>query len=282
MVTNSKHLEAIGHRYRYDHPRIYPDILNDMHIKSSELGPGDRVEPFSLLTTEGTPLRSGDVYQSAQPILFVFGSLTCPVTESAVPGLKTLHAIYGSRVRFVMVNVREAHPGKALPQPKTTDQKWQRAKELKRRHDLPFEVALDDIDGTFHRSLGARPNSAYIIDHRGRILFRAQWANETSAIGEALSAIVNGQTPPKKAVTHTLHAMTQMVGHMKPVLSAAGSGATLDTWKVAPPLGVLMLLSGFFPFLPRQRRGLPAMVLFLLLLAAAAATAAAIVGRATL
>lgn len=87
-------------------------------------------------------------------------------------------------------------------------------------------------------------------------------ANETAAIGEALSAIVNGRTPPSRAVTSTFHAMTQMIGYI---------GATFDTWKVAPPLGVLMLLSGLFPFLPRQKRGFPAMVLFSLLLAAGTA-----------
>lgn len=270
VVTNAKQSEAAARRYRYDHPRVYPDILNDMYIKSTDLGPGDTIQPFSLLTTDGAPLRSADAFRDAQPILFVFGSLTCPVTESAVPGLKRLYMIYGTRIRFVMINVREAHPGAALPQPKTAEQKWQRARELKKRHDLPFEVAVDDIDGTFHRAFGARPNSAYIIDHRGKVLFRAQWANEGRAIGEALAAIANGRTPPQRAVTRTFHAMTQMIGYMKPVLSAAGRGATLDTWKVALPLGILMILSGVFAFLPKQKRGLPSMILFALLAIACA------------
>jgi hypothetical protein len=50
---------------------------------------------------------------------------------------------------------------------------------------------------------------------------------------------------------------------MSPVLDAAGKGARLDTWKVAPTMGVLMTLSDLFFFLPRNKRGLPAMTLLM-------------------
>ncbi|MEX2303306.1 MAG: hypothetical protein WD733_20365 [Bryobacterales bacterium] len=45
------------------------------------------------------------------------------------------------------------------------------------------------------------------------------------------------------------------------MLDAAGKGARLDTWKVAPPMGVMMTLSDLFSFLPPNKRGLAAMIL---------------------
>jgi hypothetical protein len=246
--------------YRFDHPRIRA-IINDMYIRKHEPGPGDRVKPFDMETTDGGFLKSIDVSAKGQPVLLVFGSRTCPVTESAAEGLRQLHATYGDKVHFVMVQVREAHPGQTIGQPKTPAEKLHHAQDLQRHHNLPFEVAVDDIDGTFHRSLGARPNSGYLIDPSGTILFRAQWANETQAIAGALGAVLAGNIPAAPKVTRTFHSMTQTIGYMSPVLDAAGKGARLDTWKVAPPMGVMMTVSGLFFFLPPNKRGLPAIIL---------------------
>jgi hypothetical protein len=160
-----------------------------------------------------------------------------------------------------MIKVREAHPGGTIGQPQAFEEKLSQALDLKRHHNLPFEVAIDDIDGTFHQSLDSRPNSAYVIDPSGTILFHAQWANETEAIGEALKAIVAGKKPKEPFVTRTIHAIAQALGYAKSVHDAAGKGALLDTWKVLPPLGLMMLLTELFFFLPRNKRGLPAMLL---------------------
>lgn len=247
-----------GAFYRYDHPRIYPDILNDMVVRKSDLGPGDSVTLPELALVGGGSLAWPDASDS-RPLLLVFGSLTCPVTESAAPGLLALFRDFGADIRILMVNVREAHPGATVRQPKSIAAKLQNAAQLKARHHLPFEVAADDIDGSLHRLFGGRPNSAYVISPAGRILFRAQWANETGAIRDALADIVAKRPVARPSVSRTLPAMAKMIGFMGPVLRRAGSGATWDTWKVAPPLGAMMLLSGLFFFLPRSYRGLPTM-----------------------
>lgn len=246
--------------YRYDHPRIYPDILNDMIIRKTDLGPGDFVTIPELSLVNGGRLVWRDSTDD-RPLLLVFGSLTCPVTESAAPGLNQLYRKFGDDLRFVMVNVREAHPGARVPQPKTAAAKLAHAAKLKARHHIPFDVAADDIDGTTHRLFGGRPNSAYVISPAGRILFRAQWANETAAIGRALADIVARRPVAPSSVSRTLPAMAKMIGFMGPVLRTAGRGATLDTWKVAPPLGAMMLVSSIFFFLPRRQRGAATMAL---------------------
>ena len=96
----------------------------------------------------------------------VFGSGTCPMTDSAAPGLNRPHIRFGSGIRFVMVNVREVHPGKAFPQPQTFEAKMAHAARLRELHGFAFEVAVDDLVGTLHRALGPKPNSAYIAGAR--------------------------------------------------------------------------------------------------------------------
>ncbi|WP_439477938.1 TlpA family protein disulfide reductase [Brevundimonas sp.] len=194
---------AEGQRYRYDHPRLFPDVINDMVMGDDDLGPGDRLHQPALTLLDGIRIdswRSAD----ARPTLIIFGSRTCPVTISAAPGLVRLHESFGEHVRFVLVYVREAHPGGSIPQPRTIEQKQRHAAALKVELGLPFEVAVDDIDGGLHRKLGARPNSAYIVDADGVILFRAQWANVGEPLNRALAALAEGRAIQRPEATSTM------------------------------------------------------------------------------
>ena len=198
-----------------------PVVLGDMSFGTDDLGPGDRIPDFDLPTLDGGRFRSADLTETGLALL-VLGSYTCPVTESAAPGLNQLHAGFGGQVRFVMVNVLEAHPGKNVPQPQTMDQKTAHAEQLGDAHGFDFEVAVDDIDGTLHCALSPMPNSAYIVDREWTILFRAQWANDTSALLEALEAITEGKTLRRLQSRELARPMLSMLRYGAPVFDRAG------------------------------------------------------------
>jgi hypothetical protein len=221
------------------------------------------VPTFDLPTTDGRGLSSEEFAVDGRPVLLVLGSLTCPITQGAGAGIRDLHNRYGDRVRFVFVSVREAHPGATVGQPGTMDEKLSNAALLKTHHGFNFDVAVDDIDGTFHRSLGPRPSSAYIFDPTGTIVFRGQWSNVTPALHEAIAAVAAGQRPAKSDVRQTLRSMAQMAGHGEVALATAGKGALRDTWKVAAPMAAMIQASRLFGFLPRDRRGVPTLVTML-------------------
>jgi thiol-disulfide isomerase/thioredoxin len=209
-----------------------------MSFGKDDPGPGDRIPDFDLPTLDGGRFRSADLAETG-PVLLVFGSYTCPVTESAGPGLNQLHARFGDRMRFVMVNVREAHPGNNAPQPQNMIEKTVHAVQLRDVHGFDFEVAVDDIDGTLHRALSPKPNSAYIVDRDGTILFRAQWANDTSALSEALEAITNGKPLRRLQSTELIRPMLSMLRYGAPIFDRAGKGAWRDMWRVMPPLALM-------------------------------------------
>ncbi|MGD9620726.1 MAG: peroxiredoxin family protein [Mycolicibacterium sp.] len=228
--------------YRFEHPTMSM-VLSDMRIPRTDPGPGDMVPEFRVTTTDGATIDNADLRRDGRPTLLVFGSLTCPVTESAGGGLRQLHTRYGDQVRFVVINVREAHPGAATPQPQTTQQKTQHAVRLQQHHQLPFEVAADDLDGSMHRAFGPRPSSAYLVDPSGRITFRAHWSNLTEAIEDAVAAAASGHPAPQAAVGQTLRAMARMTRYAPQAFDTAGAGATRDTWKVAPPFAVMIAVA---------------------------------------
>jgi hypothetical protein len=253
-VTRSPALS--GAAYRIQHPTL-PVLLSDMRIPATDPGPGDRAPVMNLPTTTGDRLSTEGLARDGRPLFLVFGSLTCPITEGAADGIKDLHRRYGDRIRFVLVNVREAHPGALVPQPQTIEEKTAHAKALQRHHGFVFDIVVDDIDGTLHRSFGPRPSSAYLIDPSGTIVFRAQWSNVTPALEEAMAAVATGRRPPRADVRRTLRSVVQMAGHGQVSFDTAGKGALRDTWKAAPPMAAMIQTSRLFSFLPRQRRGVP-------------------------
>jgi thiol-disulfide isomerase/thioredoxin len=248
----AEELMDAGQRYRFEHLAL-PTVLRDLRFTRKDPGPGDRVPAFDLPILGGGRFRSSDLAGTG-PALLIFGSSTCPVTDNAAPGLNELYHRFGDRVRFVMVNVREAHPGKAFPQPRTLEAKMTHAERLRALHGFAFEVAVDDVDGTLHRALSPKPNSAYVLGADGTILFRAQWANDTKAVAAALDAVVAGDTPrPSKSgglVTPTL----RMLRNLAPALDRAGRGAWADMWRVAPPLAAIALALKALRVGPRSAR----------------------------
>lgn len=245
--------------YRIEHPSAL-DVLRDLRIPSTDPGPGDRIPSFDLETVDGGRFASDEFDGHGRPVLLVFGSLTCPITESAGDGLVELHRTYGDSVRFVVVNVREAHPGEQTSQPATIEAKTLHALRLREHHGMDFEVAVDDVDGTVHRAFGTRPSSAYLIDPAGTIVFRAHWSNLTDLLDAALDAVTNGRPIAKPTVGGTLRAMKKMTGHAPTAFQTAGPGAMADTWRAAPPFAAMIAVSRLFGLLPMDRRGVPTML----------------------
>jgi hypothetical protein len=240
-----------GRRYRFERLAL-PIVLGDLYFRTSDPGPGDPVPGFDLPTLGGGRFRSRDLADTG-PALLVFGSATCPVTDNAAPGLNELHRHFGDRVGFVMVNVREAHPGAALPQPKTFAEKAAHAERLRDLHGFAFEVAVDDVDGALHRALSPKPNSAYVLSADATIRFRAHWANDTNALAAALEAVVADETPCPAESGGIVKPTLRMLANIAPALDRAGAGAWADMWRAAPPLAAVAFALKVLRVRPKAR-----------------------------
>ena len=237
-----------GSDYRFEHL-----LLADMRFSSTALAPGDQLPEATLLDLDGreVSLRS---LAGGRPIALVTGSTTCPSTASSMPDLNRLEERYGDHVQFVLLQVREAHPGARVDQPHTLGDKVQHAQLMRDVYDVDWPVLVDDMDGTLHRQLDTEPNSLHIIGTDGEILYRALFAGD-AGVEKAIAAVAAGQQLTKKS-SQSLLPVLNSVGFMHDAVARAGAGAYSDMVKTAPPMVAVALGAKLLPFVPRKKRGL--------------------------
>ncbi len=181
------------------------------------------------------------------------------MTASAGPVLKELHAQFGDRVAFVTLYVREAHPGERYPQAETFEQKLRYAREYKERDAIPWTVAVDSVAGDLHRTLDAKPNSAYLMDTAGMVAFRTLWSNSARSLREGLEAVARGASLDEREQEPMLLPMLRGWGKMYEILDFAGEQAKQDVLKEIPPVYLLARLAALFRPLPPAGRSAAAM-----------------------
>ena len=81
-----------------------------------------------------------------------------------------------SDVVFLMVYVREAHPGSRTKPHRSMDDKIARAKQTQDDYSDCREILVDNLDGSMHQAYGSFPNLVYIINPEGSIVYRCDWA----------------------------------------------------------------------------------------------------------
>lgn len=154
------------------------------------------------------------------------------MTAAAAPGTERVRQEFqGQDVEFLLVYVREAHPGEHYPAHTTLEQKNRDAIALVRHEDMHTTVVLDDLEGTIHRAYGLQPNMLYVIDKGGRVVFRALWAEE-GALRRTLIQILTGEREGHRTsfgenlsiLIPFLHGM----GELSRVLGRAGPQAVED------------------------------------------------------
>ncbi len=255
--------------YRYERVTIGL-LMGDMRFRKDAAVTGDLFPQFKLPTIDGRWICKAD-FVGKRPLLVVFGSISCPLTVSSIEPLKKLHQKFGRDIEFVTVNVREAHPGENIRQPMDWEQKQSYARELQARYEIPWDVIVDDIDGTLHRALDTKPNAAYVMGTDGKIVFRTLFAGDHLNLEQALISVVNGRPAPRSESQAMLKPMALAIGFIDSILKKAGPQAQRDMLGAGPPLIVAAKIANFFPFLSKSQRGGMALATIFLLLAALAA-----------
>lgn len=264
---------ADGYRYK----RFTTSLLfRDLQFAKETVGPGDPVPSFELVTTSGDRLVNADVFGD-KPVLFVFGSMTCPNTASAAPSVQALYEKFGDRVRFIMVYVREAHPGEYITQAETMEEKLEHARVLKKFFDIQWTVAADNIDGDLHRALDPKPNSAVLMNSAGIILFRSLWAADRNALHQALDAAAAGRVPERKQSDALVGPVARAMGQVQAVMERGGPQAVRDLWIAGFPIALAGRIATLFSPLSPDQRGVAAVLTLALGTSAALGIVAAMV-----
>ncbi len=250
-------LDAVkDYRYKRFTTRL---LFRDLRFGTDAPGPGDSFPSFELTTTSGDRLVNGDVFND-KPVLLIFGSMTCPMTASAAPSLQELYDEFGDRVEFIMLNVREAHPGENFTQPESMEDKLEHARALREFYDIRWTVAADNVDGDLHRALDPKPNAAFVMNSEGKIAFRSLWAADRDALRLALEAVVAGRTPERAQSEALIGPVTRAMGHVQEVMERGGPQAIRDLWRAGFPMALAGRVATFFSPLSPDQRGIAAVL----------------------
>lgn len=150
------------------------------HYDHSSLpGPwaGQPAVDVTLFSLDGDAVQLSDF--KGKRIVLETGSLSCPAYRQHIEPMTRIAANHGGTdTVFLVVYVREAHPGHRLPHFTTLAEKIDRAGRVTEREPRESRVLLvDDVAGSFHRTYGSMPNMVYVIDASFRVAYRSDWTH---------------------------------------------------------------------------------------------------------
>ena len=194
------------------------------------LGPaaGTLAPDFELSGLDGGRVRLSAL--RGHPVVIEFGSYTCPIFASRAAEMETLAADF-RQADFLVIYVREAHPGELRPPHHSFAEKREAAEQLRTEQGIGRRILIDALDGAVHREYGAAPDCAYVIDALGRIITRLGW-NDVTTLRRTLDDLHVHLTPEP---VETLGAPKSIYppGHI--LLRRGGRKALLDFYETGPP-----------------------------------------------
>lgn len=145
--------------------------------------PGEKYIDFEALTLKGNKVFLSEYLD--KPIVLDTGSITCPMYANSTKGMNHLKEQFPN-FHFLLLYVREAHPGGRIKGITSIQEKLSNAKSSCILHHEKREIIVDSLEGKAHLLYGGMPNMTYVIDTNGIIKFRANWTNI-----EALEKVLN-------------------------------------------------------------------------------------------
>ncbi|MCH8830208.1 MAG: hypothetical protein IID45_11585, partial [Planctomycetes bacterium] len=79
---------------------------------------------------------------------------------------------YGKDVEFAIVYVREAHPNKQYPQPKTYTQRLGHAKTMCEKLEISIPTLIDKLDNKVSVAYAGAPDRLYLIGRDGKVAYK--------------------------------------------------------------------------------------------------------------
>lgn len=152
--------------------------LDRFHLSDYDLtrfpGPkvGEEALDFELTGLDGVPLHLSSF--RGHWLVLETGSTSCMMYARNVGKIGALRQKYPD-IAWLLVYVREAHPGRRRPAHQNMEQKLTLAGSLERDFGETRQVAVDTLDGDMHRAYGSLPNMVYVLNPDGKVIYRCDW-----------------------------------------------------------------------------------------------------------
>jgi len=175
----------------YNYTHFNPKDYNFSDFKGPKAG--EHYINFHAKTIDGKDVKLSDYL--GKPVVLETGSITCPMYANTSSPMNKLQEEYPD-VNFLLLYIREAHPGKRTNATTKIETKTLNAIATEKLYGEKRTILVDDINGTAHKLYGAMPNMTYVISKTGVVKFRANWS-DVKALKKVLVNI-NDDTLEKK------------------------------------------------------------------------------------
>ncbi|MBL4684428.1 MAG: redoxin domain-containing protein [Nannocystaceae bacterium] len=168
---------------------------------------GSKAPDFQLTTSDGKGIRLLDF--DGELLVLEMGSITCPLFQGRRAGMEALSQ--DARVSARVLYIREAHSGADIQGHANFEDKQACASRLNGddretrtilvddpRGRSSWTILVDDFEGTAHRAYGGMPNSVFVINRNGCVVFRSAW-NNASATAQAVASLLSGKAVTTKS-----------------------------------------------------------------------------------
>jgi peroxiredoxin len=170
FITNCKK-SNFKEKLMYNYPKFANKEYNLIHPQGIKVGEYLTNLTFHTLTGEKKALSD----YTNKPIILETGSLTCGMFAAQSKKMNELANKYKD-FNFLVLYVREAHPGNKVNAHNTFEEKCDLASRLQKEDQLENRtILIDDIEGTAHKILGSLPNMVFILNNELQMIFKYEW-----------------------------------------------------------------------------------------------------------
>lgn len=206
---------------------------------------GEIIPDFTILTLPGKTSAISDYFD--KPVVLETGSITCGMFAGQGEAMNKL-AGETPEFNFLLLYVREAHPGKKIAAHHTIQEKQELAQRLYNQGEIENRtIIIDDLDGTAHQALGALPNMVFIISTNGEVVFKEEWNNAKSVKAAIEKFKAGKQSIPEK---WTMLPFPDIPVEYR-VFKRAGWDAAIDFISALPKLIYTHIIAGLCRKYPR-------------------------------
>jgi hypothetical protein len=155
--------------------------------------------PFPKVTAyteEGTAVELPEFFKGKYTVLTT-GCLTCPIFCETYAETETVAKDYASdKVQFFYLYKALAHPeNKGYVEPLSTDERLKHIARAKEELGTKITWLCDPISNEVLKALDAGPNSVYLMDPSGMVIYSSQWSDATALREQLAKRTGKTQTP---------------------------------------------------------------------------------------
>lgn len=163
---------AVARDHSYNYSRFRMSNYEIGHFPGPKAGEKANLD-YTFSDLDGNEVRLADY--AGKWLVLESGSLTCPMYVKNVPRFNDLARKF-SDVDWLVIYVREAHPGSKIAPSVEMDDKIANAKRTKEDYNESRRILVDSPEGRWHHDWGLLPNVVYVINPDGVVVYRADWS----------------------------------------------------------------------------------------------------------